>query len=172
MITAIFPASVARVSTRVADAPGKAVLSGLGLQVLLLPALAAVAIALVISVVGIPLLLALPVLAALCIGLSMAGFTGTLAHAGAALRGRPDAPVPRIADVYIGMCAIAALTIAGEIMTLGPAWLYPFAIAFRAIGLCVEYAAWTMGTGAALAALFGRRDRQSIPTRAPAPTML
>jgi hypothetical protein len=55
-------------------------------------------------------------------------------------------------------------------MTLGPAWVHGFAVALGTVGLFVEYLAWTIGLGAAVAATFGgRRPSPTFRGRMPVP---
>jgi hypothetical protein len=132
---------------------------GLGTQILFVPILGAIALALVVSVIGIPLVVMLPFVVLLTGGLWVSGFTAVAARVGAAIRGSQVGDEPAVADAFAGVVALVALSVVGQLLTLGPSWMGPIGILLHVVGLCVEYVAWTVGMGAAVAALFNKRTR-------------
>jgi hypothetical protein len=125
-------------------------------QLLFVPGLIVLTVTLAASVIGIPLLAGLPLLVGACGLLWAAGFAGTAVRLGRHLRGSRDA-THVFGDLLAGFAAISALTVAAHLVTLGPAWLHGFGFALGTAGLFVEYVAWTIGLGAAVAATLGGR---------------
>ena len=168
LLALMFPHSIGRVSDRIAARSGKAFLVGLGAQVLFVPALMGIGIALAVSVVGIPMIAVLPVAVILTGGVAITGFTGVAARVGASFRGVSLTGEPTVSDVFIGVVALLALSTVGQLLTLGPSWMAPFAFLIHTFGLCIEYIAWTIGAGAGISTLFGRRSQvPSLPTSFP-----
>jgi hypothetical protein len=152
LLTVVAPGWIGSMSRRPAASSG---LLGLAVQICFVPALLVVVIALIVSIVGIPLLAALPfVLAALGL-VWIAGFTGVAVRVGAALRGRSHAEADAsVTDLLLGFTVIAAMTVAGHLLALGLGWFSPMTWPIRAAGLTIEYVAWTIGLGAAISSLF------------------
>jgi hypothetical protein len=150
------------------ESGGSAALSlvtGWAAQLLFLPAVAAVTLALAFSVIGVPLIAAMPLLFMALACAWLAGFAGTAAQAGRAVRGRSGTPTgPSAGDAVVGVFALALVTFAGHLMTLGPGWLMPMAVATLLAGMAIEHVAWTVGLGAAVRVLLNRR--RGVPLRA------
>jgi hypothetical protein len=53
----------------------------------------------------------------------------------------------------VGYVAIVGVTLVGHVLALGFDWISPMVWPVRAAGLAIEYVAWTIGLGAALASL-------------------
>jgi hypothetical protein len=141
-----------------------ALLLGFGVELFFLPALVLVGVALVISVIGAPLLLLLPLVLIGAGILWVAGLTAVFARLGAAIRGsRVSASSPLLVDVFLGFIVIAAPTLAGHVLSMGPEGWWPAALWVGGAGLAVEYVGWTVGLGAAVATLAGGRRRDSPP---------
>jgi hypothetical protein len=142
-------------------------LLGAAVEVLFVPALLAVVIGLVISIVGIPLLGAVPfVLAAGALAWT-GGFAAVAVTLGARLRGTSVAiSSSLVADLLVGFIAIAGLTLVAHFISLGGGWLTPFGWMTRAGGMAVEYVAWTIGLGAAISSLFVRAPMMPPPVPA------
>jgi len=167
LLALIFPSTVGRVAQRVAHAPLQSLFVGFAAQILAVPLLAGVTILLVISIIGIPLLLSVPVIVALAIGLCIVGFAGVAAFVGRLLRTGGSEHESSALDVLIGFAALAGCTIVGETMANGPEWNSGIAFTVRGLGMFIEYLAWTVGTGAGIAAILSRR-RMTIPPPIPA----
>jgi hypothetical protein len=161
LLTALFPRSIGRVSKRIETAPAASLALGFSAQILFVPALVFIAVALVITVIGIPLLIALPVAIGMFMVACAAGFAGSAAIIGATVRGTiPERP--RIGDVLIGFAVLTAITVFGRVIALTPGW-GPLAFAVHGVGVLIEYMGWTIGLGAAATAFFGRRRRITPP---------
>jgi hypothetical protein len=153
ILTLVAPGWISSISSR---SPGASILTGLAVEVLFVPALVVLIVALVVSIIGIPLLATIPFVLAAFAFLWVAGFTGVAVRIGRALRGREmnDASV---VDFLIGYTIIIALTVFAQVMAYGLGWLSPATWPMRSAGLLVEYVAWTIGLGAAVTSLFAPR---------------
>ncbi len=170
ILTLVFPATIRDVSARAASVPGLAALLGFAAEVLFFPALIALVVVLVITIVGIPLLAGLPVALAVFAMAWTAGFTAVAARVGAALTGSSlDSRTPGAGEFFLGFLLLTGLSLAGNLLALGPVWLAPFAAVLSGAGLLVEYVAWTVGLGAAIVALFGDRRVSVPPLPVPSP---
>jgi hypothetical protein len=167
LLTVVAPGWVGSLSRRPVASSG---LLGLAVQICVVPALFVVIMALIVSIVGIPLLGAIP-FALAALGLVwIAGFTGVAVRVGASLRGRRHSDADAsVADLLIGYMAIAAMTVGGHLLALGLGWFSPMTWPVRAAGLAIEYVAWTIGLGAAVGSLFAWR---AAPPPAPRPSVL
>lgn len=165
LLTVIAPGWIGSMSRRPAASSG---LLGLAVQICFVPALLVVVIALIVSIVGIPLLAAIPFVLAALGFVWIAGFTGVAVRVGAALRGRSRAEADAsVGDLLLGFMAIAAMTVGGHLLALGFGWFSPMTWPIRAAGLTIEYVAWTIGLGAAISSLFAA----SRATPPPVPTL-
>jgi hypothetical protein len=163
LLTLLAPGWIASISSRSA---GASILTGLAVEVLFVPALAILAIGLIVSIIGIPLLAGIPfLLAAFCL-LWIAGFTGVAVRIGRTLRGRGSMPDASVMDFLIGYAIIIGVTVFGQLMAYGLGWLSPVSWPMRSAGLLVEYVAWTIGLGAAVTSLFS--SRRIVPPPVPA----
>ncbi len=153
ILVAVSPRWTASIASRLVTAPGVSVVAGFAGEILFAPALICLAVALIITIVGIPLLAALPVLVAL-FGLTwVAGYAVVAGLLGARLRGT-DWYVHgiRTIDVFIGSCILSCVTVVGQVLMLSSGWLAPVAVMVRGTGWMIEYVAWTVALGAALLA--------------------
>ncbi|HET9360422.1 MAG TPA: hypothetical protein VFO58_11770 [Vicinamibacterales bacterium] len=165
LLTVIAPGWIGSMSRRPAASSG---LLGLAVQICFVPALLVVVIALIVSIVGIPLLAAIPFVLAALGFVWIAGFTGVAVRVGAALRGRSRSEADAsVGDLLLGFMAIAAMTVGGHLLALGFGWFSPMTWPIRAAGLTIEYVAWTIGLGAAISSLFAA----SRATPPPVPTL-
>lgn len=165
LLTVVAPGWIGSMSRRPAASSG---LLGLAVQICFVPALLLVVIALIVSIVGIPLLAAIPFVLAVLGLVWIAGFTGVSVRVGSALRGRSHLDVDAsVADLLLGFMAIAAMTVLAQLLALGFGWLSPMTWSVRAAGLTIEYVAWTIGLGAAISSLFAA----SRATPPPVPTL-
>lgn len=163
---------VERMEYRVATSPWKAAAVGLLGQILFFPVLFLTTIILAISIVGIPLLIAIPfALLALGIGV-LIGFTAVARQVGSVAEDRfgwrhESRYVPLLVGVGLIMAVAffaAALGIAGG----GP--LGVFAVVLTVLGFVIQYIAWTIGFGVLLMTRFGTRYSWSEePGGPPAP---
>jgi hypothetical protein len=172
LLALIAPGWIRRIEGRVADAPLASGFVGLATEMLAAPLFAIVAVGLVLTIVGIPLLILVPfaVLAFLLIWL--AGFASVAARLGGWLRARTrlltDSPA---IDVAWGVMLLFLLTFVGNLLAFGPWFFSPLSTAFGVTGFVIEYLAWTVGLGAALLAPLQRRWQigpPPVPFAAPA----
>jgi hypothetical protein len=153
---------IERIADRASADPLRAGLTGFLAQLLFFPVLLMTIIVLAVSIVGIPLLLLVPFGVALVLVVLLVGFTGVAYHVGRFLNGRfgwtERGPY---ATVLLGVLTIALVTVvARSAAVIGGSFLtFPLS----AIGYMVEYAAWTLGFGAAILVwLRGRRLRGGV----------
>ena len=108
MIHLITPGWIPGLDQRVTAAPVASVFLGLATQILFVPVLVVVVAGLLISLVGIPLLLALPFVLLAPGVVWLAGFAGVAAQIGSRLRSGPmPAPSPTL-DAIVGIEVIAS----------------------------------------------------------------
>ena len=139
-------------------------------EVLFVPAIVLVCVALVISVIGIPLLAAIPVVIAFSALLWVGGFAAVSVALGARLRGsRGDQTSVPFLDLLTGFLAITGVSIFANVVGVASGELSPFGSLISIAGLVIEYAAWTIGLGAALSTFVtGRRSVTPPPLPATA----
>jgi hypothetical protein len=177
-LTLVAPRWIRNIGARVGSSTGVSILVGFAGELLFLPALVVIAIGLVISIIGIPLLGTMPFLIGAAAVIWVAGFAGVAARLGARLRGSDfDYTTAPIGDLIVGFIAITACSVIAHVLALGPGWLSPTAVALGAVGLVIEYIAWTIGLGAAIASIFGRQRSMPPPpvpisVPSPAPTTI
>ncbi len=163
LLTIVSPGWIDGIGER-ASAAGTSMLLGVTGQLLFVPAGVGLAVALVMSVIGIPLLAGIPLLVAAAAIVWAAGFAAVAVRAGRRLRGRGAADAPVI-DLITGFTAISTVTVLAHAIAFGPGWLSPLAFAAGVTGVTIEYLAWTIGLGAAMASVLG--GRRGAPHRLP-----
>jgi hypothetical protein len=145
----------ASIAARLVSSPGVSAVAGFGAEILFAPFLICLAVVMIITIVGIPLLAALPLLIAGFALTWVAGYAVVAGLLGARLRGT-DWYVHgvRPIDVFIGSLILSSLTVVGQFLLLSTSWvgMAPFAVLVRGTGWFIEYIAWTVGLGAALIA--------------------
>jgi hypothetical protein len=159
--------SVERVAERAATDPLRAGLVGFAAQIMFVPILILTVVVLAISIVGIPLLALIPFAILLAIIGLILGFSGVAFHVGRMLNerfgwtGRGE-----YVTVLLGVVAIAALTVLARSVALvtGAFLGWPLLV----VGLLVEYAAWTLGLGAAILVIPRRWRTPPVPPPIPA----
>lgn len=152
LLSLVAPAWLRSVSRQASEAPGWSFAAGVAAEVLATPALVAICIALVITIVGIPLLLLVPVLMGVLMLLWIAGFTAVAIKVGSLLRGN-QAERPAL-DYVIGFVTLCGVSLFAQMLALGPGWFAWVALPLGGLGIAVEYFAWTLGLGAAILLLF------------------
>ena len=175
LLTVVAPDWINSIARRAASSPLGSAAIGVAGEILAVPAAVAVIIALVLSIVGILLLVAFPIVLGAAGLLWVAGYAAVAAQVGARLRGR-DAftTTVTVLDLFIGFALISALTLVAQSLMVGAESPGPLLWTMRAAGWFVEWVAWTVGLGAALASLAGGRQRvtpPSLPYATPAPTV-
>jgi hypothetical protein len=164
LVAAAAPRWTAQTAQESGGSTGVSLVTGWTVQLLFLPTVAAVTIALAFSVIGIPLIGAMPLLFMALACVWIAGFAGVAAQAGRVLRGRGGSGIgPTAGDALVGAVALGFVTFAGHLMTLGPGWLMPLGIATLFAGMAIEHTAWSIGLGAAVRVLINRGRGAPLP---------
>jgi nitrate reductase NapE component len=147
---------VEQIADRAAAEPIKSWAVGFLAEILFVPLLVLTAVVLAISIIGIPLLLLIPVAIVAAMVVFLVGFTGVAYHIGRLLQGRVEELRTRpYAATFLGIAVILSpLLLARLIGFIGG--LGFVAGSLVAIGIVVEYIAWTTGLGAAALARFSR----------------
>lgn len=167
LLTIVAPGWVRSTGVRASSAVSSGLLGAMA-EILFVPALIAVVIGLVVSIVGIPLLGAIPFALALGALAWTGGFAAVAAALGARLRGSTIARSSSlVTDLLVGFMVISALTIVGYVVSAGPGWMTPLGWMTRAGGIAVEYVAWTIGLGAVISGRFVRSNAMPPPMPAP-----
>jgi hypothetical protein len=140
---------VERVAARARAEPFKAGLVGFLAQVLFLPVLLVTIVALVITIVGIPLLALIPfALLALAV-VFLVGFAAVSYDVGKFVVSRLGwATDNRYAVAMIGILVVVSPVLIGRLFGIVFGFLFPLTLLLGAIGFACEYIAWTVGFGA------------------------
>jgi hypothetical protein len=142
---------------RVADNPVQSTLVGIAAQILVWPLLFITAMVLVITIIGIPLLLLLPFVVLFLILLALGGFAGVAFAVGQRARRRAAlGAAPGFVDVFIGILVILLPLLLARLIGLAGWPITPLAFVLIAIGIGVEFIAWSAGFGAVLTNAFSR----------------
>jgi hypothetical protein len=160
VVVAFGPRVVERIADRTADDPLRAGLIGICAELLFLPVLVITIVVLAVSIIGIPLLVLVPFGIVFALVVLLVGFTGVAYHIGRVLNARFGWNERGVYfSVALGVVVIAALTVLARSAALIGGGI--FGLPLVALGLLVEYAAWTVGFGAAILAwLRGRQQRR------------
>ena len=150
---------------RLADDPIKSTLVGIAAEILVVPVLVLTAVVLAISLIGIPLLLLMPFVIVFLIFLALLGFSGSAFAIGQWARRRFGlATSPGVVDVCLGVFLIVLPLLLGRVIALGGWVTGPVSILLIAMGVGIEFLAWSAGFGAVLTNTIGRwRARRHVP---------
>jgi hypothetical protein len=161
LVVLLGPNALEQVRARVAGEPWTTLGAGLLGQVLVGPALGALVIVLIISIVGCLLLALVPFLIIGLLIATLVGFAGVAYQVGRVLEGRFGWQFggPYLATI-VGVLAIESLSLVGHLLSIGGGFLHFFAMIFLFFGLIVRYLAWTMGFGAAILTAFANRPQR------------
>ena len=145
-----------RVAGRVAFEPVKAGFVGLLAQLLFAPLLITGILLLVITIIGIPLLVLVPVVLVGALVVMVLGFTGIAQGVGRRFTGGAGQS-HRSAFVlfWLGLVILMTPTLFGEALGLMGGPFRFFALILGVVGFVVEYVAWTAGLGAVILNRFG-----------------
>src|SRR5436190_1991338 len=135
ILVTVAPRWTGSIAARFVSAPGVSAVAGFGAEILFAPALICLAVVMIITIVGIPLLAALPLLIAGFALTWVAGYAAVAGLLGARLRGS-DWYVHgvRPIDVFLGSLILSSLTLVGQVLLLSGGWLAPFAFLVRGTG--------------------------------------
>jgi hypothetical protein len=156
-----------RTAERIRHEPAKSGLVGLAVEILILPVTVLVVLLLCVSIIGIPLLLLVPIALLGAVLVALLGYCAALYRLGDSLqeRFRWGLTSPYVI-VLIGLAVLGSFGIAGALLHFG--WMNAFAALLIAIGALANYAAWTLGLGAAVLEWIDAR-RQPAGAIPPAP---
>ncbi len=163
----VLPTGVSRAREGIAWSPLSAFLVGVATQVLFGPALLLIMTALSISVIGIPLLAAIPVAIFALFLAGLLGFTGVLVAMGERLVGRG---MPLVA-LMVGGSLVFAIGLGGQYLWMVRGGASTVGVVLAVTGLMVEYLAATFGLGGALIAWTILRRRAAAEKASFAPIM-
>jgi hypothetical protein len=168
IITAVAHRPVQQVAARILAEPVRMGLMGLLAEILFVPVLCVTIVALVISIIGIPLLILVPFAIILMGVVMLVGYTAAAHLAGGwALERIGRSERNQYLVVAIGIVVIAGVTLLGRLFALA---LGGFGAPLYVVGYLIEYLAWTVGFGAAIQTWIQlRRGPSAPPMSAPAP---
>jgi hypothetical protein len=145
------------VSLRAAADPLKSGGVGFLAQLLFLPLLLITIIVFVITIIGIPLLVFIP-FALLALGLvALVGFSAVAQNAGRFVAARFGWSLPSpYGTALAGILVLLSPLLLARLIGLAGGLVFPMTAALSLVGWLVEYAAWTIGFGAAALAWLNR----------------
>ena len=158
LIILVARAPVARIGRSAAAQPGRAFALGLIAVILFVPALTVGSLALIVTIIGIPLVAILLPLAVLAAFLAlMLGFTALACRIGEwvedRLGWRADSA---LLATTIGLLLIVGPTLVARLVGVIPAPLQLAGWGLLTVGIFIEAVVWTTGVGATLMTGFGR----------------
>lgn len=166
-VLAMAPDGVARARAEMRGSPVAAFLVGLMVQLLIVPVLLALGTALSLSIIGIPLLAVLPLIAVIAALGAVVGFTGIAQALGEVVTGRR---MTRGVALVAGLCLLWGVGMTGRYLWMASNGSSGLALLLAVIGLGIEGVAWTLGIGGAtMSALAGRRPRTAAAVYQPPP---
>jgi hypothetical protein len=174
MLTLVAPGFVRRIAWRASEGVASSAAIGFVCEVAFIPVLVVVVVALAISIVGIPLIAAMPFVIGAAGLAGTAGFTAVAARVGARVRGTTvEESRALFIDMVIGFALISAMTVFARFAAFGVLWDNPVTWSVSAAGLLIEYVVWTIGIGAACASLLANwKGRRITSTTPPAPATI
>jgi len=158
MILIVARAPVARVGRAALAEPLRAFLIGLAAEVFFVPFLIAASIGLAITIIGIPFVaLLVPIAIVLAVFAFLLGFTALACRLGEWVEDRLGwQPGNAFVATAIGSLILLGPTLIARLVDIAEWGIGPLTFAMIAVGLTVEFIAWTMGVGAALITGLGR----------------
>jgi hypothetical protein len=161
IVTAVAQRPIQNIAARIVAEPVRAGLVGLLAEILFVPMIVVTIVALVISIIGIPLLILVP-FGIIVIGVVMlVGYTAAAYLAGGwALDRIGRAKRNPYVVVAIGIAVIAGLTLIGRLFALA---VGGFGAPLYVVGYLIEYLAWTIGFGAAIQTWIHMRRGPAAP---------
>lgn len=149
---------VARVGRAALAEPGRAFLVGFAAEVFFVPLLVATSIGLIITIVGIPFVAVLvPIAIAMLVFSFVLGFTALACRLGEWIEDRLGwQPGNAVMATGIGFVLLVGPTLLARVINVASDAAWPLTFTLVAIGLAVEFVAWTMGLGASILTGLGR----------------
>ncbi|MGE3276228.1 MAG: hypothetical protein AB7O67_14035 [Vicinamibacterales bacterium] len=165
LVLLVARAPVARVTRAAAAAPAKAIVVGLAAELLFVPALVIGAVALAVTIIGIPFVaLLVPVAIGIAFVALLLGFTAMACGLGQWIEDRLGmrAHSGFLATV-VGLMLIVGPTLFARILGIAPEPIRWAAFGLLVAGGIFEFVVWTMGLGATLMTGFGRHGGNTPP---------
>lgn len=149
---------VARVGRAALAEPLRAFIIGLAAEIFFVPLLVAASIALAITIIGIPLVAVLvPISFVMLIFAFVLGFTALACRLGEWIEDRLGwQPGNAFVATAIGFLVLLGPTLLARFVGVATTAAWPVTFLLIAVGLTVEFFAWTMGLGAAIVTGLGR----------------
>lgn len=156
----LVPRPIDRMRSAIARDPWKQGLIGLVTQILFFPVMFLAFLILLVSIIGIPLLVLLPVIALLAMIGAFLGLAAVAEQVGTWTRDRFGWNLPnRYVLVLVGLLGIYSVSFVAKALGVIGGPISFIAFLFGLLGLCLTYAAWTIGFGAAVSTRLGTQDR-------------
>lgn len=164
---------VLRLGNRVASAPLQATAIGVGAQILLVPVVVGIVLALVISILGIPLLALLPIVLLVGAVVWVGAFAAVVQAIGRRLVGAGESLSGAIGGLVVGLGLVWTLTVVARIGWLASggnvAW-WPVLSAIGLAGTAIEFLVWSAALGGLIMLRLNRgQGSEAVPVRAAAP---
>ena len=165
LVLLVARAPVARVGRAAAAEPVRAAIVGLAAEVLFLPLVLIVSIALGITIIGLPFVfLLVPLAFLLALVALLLGYTALACRLGEWIEDRLGwRPRSAYLATAMGMVLIVAPTLLARMLGVAPEPLRLAAFAVLTAGVVAEFLVWTIGLGATLMTGFGRWNTQPPP---------
>ena len=169
MMLIVARAPVARVGRAALAEPLRAFVIGLAAEVFFVPLLVAASIGLAMTIIGIPFVAILvPISLVVAAFAFVLGFTALACRIGEWIEDRLGwQPGNAFVATAIGFVLLLAPTLLARMVDVASAGSAPLTFAMMAIGLTVEFLAWTTGVGAAIITGLGRWYTVPPPITAP-----
>ena len=169
MMLIVARAPVARVGRAALAEPLRAFVIGLAAEIFFVPLLVATAIGLAMTIIGIPFVAILvPVAIALAMFAFVLGFTALACRIGEWIEDRLGwQPGNAFVATAIGFVVLLAPTMLARMVDVTSGGVAPLSFLMMAVGLGVEFLAWTTGLGAAIITGLGRWYTVPPPITAP-----
>jgi hypothetical protein len=158
MMLIVARAPVARVGRAALAEPLRAFIIGFAAEIFFLPLLIAASIGLALTIIGIPFVAILvPIAILLAVFAFVLGFTALACRLGEWIEDRLGwQPGNAFLATALGFIVLLAPTLLARFVGLSSIGLAPLTFLLVAIGLTVEFVAWTVGLGAAIVTGLGR----------------
>jgi hypothetical protein len=169
MLLIVARAPVARVGRAAFAEPLRALVIGLAAEIFFIPVLIAASIGLAITIIGIPFVaILIPVAIVLAVFAFVLGFTALACRVGEWIEDRLGwQPGNAFVATAIGFVVLLAPTLLARFVNVTTDSAAPVTFVLVALGLTVEFIAWTMGFGAAIVTGLGRWYTVPPPIVAP-----
>jgi len=158
MMLIVARAPVARVGRAAVAEPLRAFIVGFAAEIFFLPILIALSIGLALTIIGIPIVAVLiPIALVVAVFAFVLGFTALACRVGEWIEDRLGwQPGNAFVATAIGFLVLTAPTLLARFVDVASASLTPLTFTLVAIGLTIEFIAWTIGLGAAITTGLGR----------------